>query len=97
MAVMEILVEIAELTAAVNQMVQASETYESAVNTAKATAEELASNWEGSARDAFVQHQENAYNFYQKMLDVIRQMIEVVKEAINKYQEMVDTVQSIVG
>lgn len=97
MAVMEILVEIAELTQAVNEMNQAAETYEEAVNSAKATAEELASNWEGDARDAFVAHQENAYDFYKKMLDVVREMIDIVKQAIQKYQEMVDTVQSIVG
>lgn len=97
MAVMEILVEISELTQAVNQMVQASDTYESAVNTAKATAEELASNWEGTAKDAFVRHQENAYNFYKKMLDILRQMIDVVNQAISKYREMMDTVQSIVS
>lgn len=97
MAVVEILVEIAELTQAANELNQASETYEEAVNAAKATAEELAANWEGEAKDAFVKHQENAYDFYKKMLNIVREMISVVRQAIQKYQEMADAVQSIVG
>lgn len=97
MALLEIVVEISELVQTVNQMNQATEIYESAVNAAQSAADELASNWEGDARDAFVKHQENAYSFYKKMLDVLRQMIDIVNEAIKKYQEMMDAVESIVG
>ncbi len=97
MALAEFLVEIAELTAATNQMVQASEIYESAVAKAKSTADELAGNWEGDAKKQFVQHQENAYNFYKKMLDIVRQVIEAMNKAIQEYQRLIDLMDGAVG
>ena len=97
MALTEFLVEIAELTAATNQMVQASEIYESAVNTAKATADELASNWEGDAKKQFVQHQENAYSFYKKMLSIVQQVIDVMNKAIHEYQNLIDALNQHAG
>lgn len=97
MAVAEFLVEIAELTAATNQMIQASEIYEAQVNAARATAEELASKWEGDAKNQFVQHQETAYDFYKKMLDVVLQVIEVMKQAIEKYQQLIEAINGVAG
>lgn len=94
--VMELLVQASELLQAANEMNQAAEIYEEAVETAKTAADNLASKWEGTTKDAFVVHQENAYNWHQQMLRVIRQMVEVIKKFVEMYNQMEDAVKSIV-
>ena len=96
MAFAELLVQAAELLQAANQMNQAMEIYQEAVETSKTAAADLASKWEGATKDAFVAHQENAYSWHQKIITVALEMIGVVRKAIDMYNEMEDAAKSIV-
>lgn len=93
---MNLLVQMAELIQAANEINQAVETYNEAVDTAKNAAEDLASKWEGDARDAFVASQENAYSWHQKIIAVVRQMIEVIRKISEIYDQTEKTVKAIV-
>ena len=91
MSVGVILVQAAELLQAANEMNQAMEIYEGAVENCK-----TASKWEGSAQQAFVAQQENAYSWHKQMLSIVRQMIDVIRKAVDMYNEMEDAVKGIV-
>lgn len=92
--VAEILVQVQEMLAAVNDMNKAMEIYRDAVEQCKSAAEDLASKWEGEAKDAFVEHQEYAYSWYMKMLQVVLNMIDVIRKVIDAYEQMESTAAS---
>ena len=96
MAIMELLVQASELIQASNDMNQAMETYKDAVETAKTAAADLASKWEGATKDAFVAHQESAYNWHNQIIEVVLEMIRVIREVIELYNDMEDQVKNIV-
>lgn len=96
MAVLQMLVQAAELIAAANEMNQAMEIYKDAVETAKSAAADLASKWEGASKDAFVAQQEDAYNWHNSIIQIVIQMIDVVRKAIEVYNNMEDTVKGII-
>ena len=91
---MNLLVQMAELIQAANEINQAVETYNEAVDTAKNAAEDLASKWEGDARDAFVASQENAYSWHQRIIAVVRQMIDVIRRISEDYAETEERVNA---
>ena len=90
------LVQAAELIQAANEMNQATEIYEGAVENCKTAAADLASKWEGDAQKAFVAQQENAYSWHKQILSVVRQMIDVIHKAVDLYNQMEDAVKSVV-
>ena len=90
------LVQAAELIQAANEMNQATEIYEGAVESCKSAAADLASKWEGDAQKAFVAQQENAYSGHKQSLSVVRQMIDVIHKAVDLYNQMEDAVKSVV-
>jgi len=96
MAVLELLVQAAELLQAANQINQAVETYEEAVETCKSAAADLASKWEGEAKEAFVAFQENAYSWWRQMIQIVRNMISVIRKVIDLYNQMEDAVKGVV-
>ena len=96
MAIVELLVQASELIQAANQMNQAMETYQDAVETAKSAAADLASKWEGAAKDAFVNQQENAYTWHKSIISIVRQMIDVVRKVVDVYNQMEDAVKNVV-
>ena len=91
----ELLVQASELLQAAAEMNQAMELYREAVDAAKTAAGELASKWEGSAKDAFVAHQENAYTWHMSIIGVVNEMISVIRKAVDMYNQMEDTVKGI--
>ena len=95
MAIVELLVQASELIQAANQMNQAMETYQDAVETAKSAAADLASKWEGAAKDAFVNDQENAYNWYVSLTDVVYAIIEEARRCIDRYREAEERLKGI--
>lgn len=95
MAMLEVLVQMHELIAAANKMNQAMETYQEAVENAKTAAADLASKWEGTAKDAFVTFQEDAYSWHKAIINVVRQMIEVIRKVADKYDEMENKVKNL--
>ena len=96
MAVMELLVQAAELIQAAAEMNQAMEVYEEAVENAKTAAADLASKWEGAAKDAFVAHQENAYSWHRSIISIVLQMIDTVRKVVDVYNQMEDAIKNVV-
>lgn len=91
----ELLVQASELLQAAAEMNQAMELYHQAVDAAKTAAAELASKWEGASKDAFVAHQENAYNWHMSIIGVVNEMISLIRKAVDLYNQMEDTVKNI--
>ena len=91
---MHLIVNWVELIQAANEINQAVETYNEAVDAAKNAAEDLASKWEGDARDAFVASQENAYSWHQRIIAVVRQMIDVIRRISEDYAETEERVNA---
>ncbi len=87
MSFAELLVNAAEIAAALNAMNKAMEAYNDAVEQCNKAAEELASKWEGDAKDAFVQHQATAYSWYKQMIQTVLNMIQIIQQAIEAYTE----------
>ena len=92
----EILVQLVELLQAAAEMNQAMELYHQAVDAAKTAAAELASKWAGDSRDAFVAHQEDAYNWHMSIIGVVNEMISLIRKAADLYDEVDRTVKGIV-
>lgn len=93
---LDFLVEIAELTAANDELNKAADVYHEAVEDAKRAADELASKWEGDSQVAFVEHQKNAYEWYTQILDVVHDIVELIRKAIDAYETMIGQVQNTV-
>ena len=91
-----LIVQAAELAQAANEMNQAMETYRDAVETAKSAAADLASKWEGATKDAFVEHQNKAYEWHNSIIQIVLDMISVIRQVIDLYNEMEDAVKNVV-
>ena len=92
---MTILVQIAELSAAAAKMNEALEAYRQSTVDVKTAAADLASKWEGAAKDAFVNDQENAYNWYVSLTDVVYAIIEEARRCIDRYREAEERLKGI--
>ena len=68
---LELIVQASELIQAANEMNQAMEIYQDAVESAKSAANDLAGKWEGATKDAFVRHQENAYSWHKQIINIV--------------------------
>jgi len=92
---MVLLVQAVELAQAAMKMNEALENYREATRNAKAAAEDLASKWEGASKDAFVQDQENAYNWYCGIGDIVMGVINLARECLQRYQDAEERLKSI--
>ena len=96
MSFVQLLVDSKEIIQALNDMNKAMEAYEEAVEQCKTTADDLASKWEGEAKEAFVVHQENAYSWYKQMIQTVVSMISTVRKAMDEYERMEETVKKAI-
>lgn len=94
---MRLIVDIAEAAAAQAQMFQAIQAYREATEKVKAASDEIASQWEGDAKEAFVENETNAYNFYVGIREVATGACEAVKKMIDQYTDTEAQLKSIVG
>jgi hypothetical protein len=69
-------------------MVQALQAYQEATKAVDAAAKEVASQWEGEAKDAFVENETNAYNFYVGIHEVGMGAASAVQKMIEQYNDM---------
>ena len=90
MAVMEVLVEIEQLIGAANNMASAKETYQGAIDSVHAAANDLAGKWEGDGQVAFVADQEAAYNWYNSLMEVAQEMIAEAKRTAERYRDRIN-------
>lgn len=93
----ELLVNIGELTAAAAKMNEAVASYREAVDQVKTAADDLASKWEGDAQVAFVNDQNNAYKWYFSLADVVDAMIEEARRVARRYEENLNNLKSIMN
>ena len=89
------IVEYAKLAAAAAKMAEALMNYRESTKNVKSAADDLASKWEGATRDAFVEDQENAYNWYGQIAEVVSNVIQLAKDCLEQYQETEQRIKSI--
>lgn len=85
--VCSLLVQISRLIEVWREIEQSLQIYRDAVNQAKSAGDELASKWQGDAREAFVAEHEKAYEWHQSMIGIIVVIIASIKETVSRYQE----------
>ncbi|MBQ9719740.1 MAG: WXG100 family type VII secretion target [Oscillospiraceae bacterium] len=90
MAALEVLVDIAQLASAANNMNTALETYRGAIDNVNAAAQDLASKWEGDGQVAFVADQDAAYRWYNSLVEVTREMIAEAKRTVERYRDRIN-------
>lgn len=89
-------VEVAKLTTAEVEILQAVMAYKAAVEKAKAAAEELGAKWEGDAREAFMAEQEKAYRWHMSISDIVRAFAEALKSAATNYMNAEGSITGII-
>lgn len=78
---------ISELQRAASNITDNANDYENAAKNLKAAADELAATWSGDSQVAFVNEQQQAYEWYVKMAEVCRQYAQALNQAAQKYIE----------
>ena len=94
MAILEVLVDIAQLASAANNMNSALETYRGAIDSVNAAAQDLASKWEGDGQKAFVTDQEAAYKWYNSLVQVTMEMIKEARLTVERYRDHISQLKS---
>lgn len=80
-------VTISELQSAASKISEYAADYQSAADSLKAAADELAATWEGDSQVAFVAEQEAAYEWYKKMATLCEEYARSMSTAAQRYQE----------
>ena len=78
------------------QISQANEIIRNTKEGCKAAANELANNWSGDARDAFVAEQLKATTWLEKMIAIIGEMISTIDKVNSTYSSVEQTVSNII-
>lgn len=78
------------------QIRQANDTINSVKQGVEAAANDLASKWEGEARDAFVAEQLNAKTWLEKMIGIIGEMISTIDKVNAAYSNVDKTVSDLI-
>ena len=78
------------------QIRQANSIIDSAKKGADAAAEQLAANWEGDARDAFVAEQLKTKAWWEQMIQVINEIAATIDKVNSAYSNVEETVSNII-
>lgn len=78
-------VTISELQNAASKISQSNEALRETAAALKAAADDLASAWEGNAREAFVAEQEQIDAWYKQMAECVETYVGTMKTAAQKY------------
>jgi len=97
MTAMSLIVDVVEAAQAQAKMMEAIQNYKEATAAVKAAADDIASKWEGDAKEAFVENETNAYNFYVGIATVATGAAEAVKKMISEYTDTEAKLKSIVS
>ena len=62
----------------------------------KSAASELANNWSGSARDAFVAEQLKATTWLEKMIEIINELSSTISKVNSTYSTVEQTVSNLI-
>lgn len=82
-----LIMDIMHASAAQAEMVKAIQAYQESTEAVKAAADEIASQWEGDAKEAFVENENNAYNFYVGIREVAMGGAEAVRKIIENHAD----------
>ena len=94
---MSLIVNTAELIRCANELRKAVNQYEDAVDQAKRTADHLASQWKGAARDEFVKEQEKAYEWHTYIVQLASEAISKITDAAKQYLAVENQVKQNIG
>lgn len=86
----------AQLRQVSQQIRQANSIIDSARKGAEAAATELASNWSGDARDAFVAEQVKAKTWWEQMIKIIDEFIVTIDKVNSTYSTVEQTVSNLI-
>ena len=78
------------------QITQANEIIRQCKESCKNAAEQLAANWSGDAREAFVAEQSMATSWLDKMIGIIGELISTIDKVNNSYSTIEQTVSGII-
>ena len=92
----QLAVELAKLSIAEAEILKATAEYQKAVNSAKSAGDDLASNWEGEARDQFVAEQEKAYRWHMDIIDIVQAFSNALKATAERYRQAEAQIRSII-
>lgn len=86
----------AQLRQVSQQIRQANTIIDSANKGAEAAAAELASNWAGDARDAFVAEQIKAKSWLDQMIKIIEEIVVTIDKVNSTYSTVEQTVSNLI-
>ena len=94
---MSLSINLAAVLRCVTELKKAVDQYEEAVDQAKRTADHLASQWKGAARDTFVQEQEKAYEWHTYIVQVALDAVSTIQDGIREYAAVETQVRQNIG
>ena len=80
-------VTVSEMQNAANKIAQAAENFRNAAQQTFNAAQALSSTWEGDSQVAFLAEQEQANQWYNKMMEIVNTYVESLNNAARTYQE----------
>ena len=80
-------VTISEMRAKANEIKQAADTFLQAAGQVNAAAQELAGTWDGDSQVAFVEEQEKANTWYNKMMEIVNTYVTGLETTAKNYEE----------
>lgn len=80
-------VTISEMRSKANEIKQAAETFLQAAGQVNAGAQELAGTWEGDSQVAFVEEQEKANAWYNRMVEIVNTYVTALENTAKNYEE----------
>ena len=78
------------------QIRQANDIIRQTKDGCKSAAEQLAANWEGAAKDAFVAEQVKSTSWLEKMIGIIGEMINTIDKINSTYSSVEQTVSNLI-
>ena len=76
-----------EMVAAANNIAQEAQNFLDAASQVIAGAEALGQTWEGDSQVAFMNEQQQANEWYKKMVDIVNTYVTMLQEGARKYEE----------
>ena len=80
-------VTVSEMQSAANKISQAAQDFLNAANQTFASAQQLAESWEGDSQVAFVAEQQQANEWYKKMVEIVNTYVASLNNAAKAYQQ----------
>ena len=80
-------VTVSEMQSAANKISQAAENFLNVANQTFASAQALAESWEGDSQVAFVDEQNKANEWYNRMMEIVDTYVSSLQTAAKTYQD----------